>query len=352
VVPLGRGIDTSAFRQNGDLTGQGCRRRLECARHLHRCGDRVLKSPPWKLNRSGLRPRLESEGHSTRVRRSTRQASAIFAGRSISDPSSFMSHFERGATPRPATNFGQICKRSKQRDCKSRPFGVRRFKSVLCPPLCGHGLRVESLVANERVGVRISLSHQSRPCSSVVERRFEEPRVRGSIPLSGANKINDSGDFSQRFHVAHVASNSPVFSMTESVENNWTRHGCDMARARNVAPGVRFFKRGAGVTAMISWPKPAAGAIRRGKSLRVRLRDRPRPLLTSVSDPARNFRGESYLNSPLQTPSEAQDCFRFESRDDTAFVSQTNDEIESRTLLSDQRRRPDCLEKDCRRCQL
>jgi hypothetical protein len=159
----GMGIDTSAFRQNGDLTGEGRRCRLESARRLHRCGDRVLKSPLWKLNRSGLRPRLESDGHSSRVWRSTRQASAIFAGRSVSDPSGLMSHFERGATPRPATNFGQICKRSKQRDCKSRPFGVRRFKSVLCPPLCGHGLRVESLAANERVGVRISLSAPSTP---------------------------------------------------------------------------------------------------------------------------------------------------------------------------------------------
>jgi hypothetical protein len=31
-------------------------------------------------------------------------------------------------------NFGQVCKRPKQRDCKSRPFGVRRFESVPCPP--------------------------------------------------------------------------------------------------------------------------------------------------------------------------------------------------------------------------
>ena len=122
--------------------------------------------------------------------RSTRQASAIFAGRSVSDPSGLMSHFERGATPRPATKLGQICKRTKQRDCKSRPFGVRRFESVLCPPPCGHGLRVESLVAGARVGVRISLSAQPRPCSSVVERRFEEPRVRGSIPLSGTGEVS------------------------------------------------------------------------------------------------------------------------------------------------------------------
>jgi hypothetical protein len=141
-------------------------RPLRCVDHL---GDplpgnlRSGSSLPRKLNRSGLRPRLESEGHSSRVWRSTRQASAIFAGRSVSDPSGLMRHFERGATPRPATNLGQICKRPKQRDCKSRPFGVRRFESVLCPPLCGHGLKVESLDASERVGVRISLSAPTTP---------------------------------------------------------------------------------------------------------------------------------------------------------------------------------------------
>jgi hypothetical protein len=121
------------------------------------------------------------------VWRSTRQASAIFAGRSVSG---LMSRFERGATPRPAIKFGQICKWPKQRDCKSRPFRVRRFESVLCPPLCGHGLRVETLVANERGEFESPCPHQSRPCSSVVERRFEEPRVRGSIPLSGAGEVS------------------------------------------------------------------------------------------------------------------------------------------------------------------
>jgi hypothetical protein len=45
-----------------------------------------------------------------------------FCGSIGEDPGGLISRPQRGATPRPATNLGWVCKRAKQRDCKSRPF--------------------------------------------------------------------------------------------------------------------------------------------------------------------------------------------------------------------------------------
>ena len=63
-------------------------------------------------------------------------------------------------SPRP----GQVCKRPKQRGCKPRPFGVRTFESMPCPP-CDRSSKAEPHVANVKTPDRYRPVAPVRPVS-------------------------------------------------------------------------------------------------------------------------------------------------------------------------------------------
>lgn len=137
-----RGSTPQLSAKYGDLTGQGAGAAWKARGTFSSVG--IVSSSLHHGGLTGAASGLASKA------KGTHQGVAIdtiFAGRSVSDRGGLMSRFERGATPRSTTNLGQVCKRPKQRRCKRRAFGVQRFKSVSCPPLCGHGLRAERTTA-------------------------------------------------------------------------------------------------------------------------------------------------------------------------------------------------------------
>src|SRR5215831_8886590 len=189
--------DLSAPPFHGRLTGQGPGAGWKPRGTLEAYGHRALSLPPlrkvnpagagrpfeagWMGNHWGSRPRPSASSRTT-----ANVAAHTVAGRRPTpidaewSTGSSLGSYPRG---RPfnsvlRNHHGQVCKRPKQRRRKRRPFGVRRFESVPCPPR-GHSSMAEFLPARQKT------SDRNRDRARAAHKGADDPCkivARGAVP--------------------------------------------------------------------------------------------------------------------------------------------------------------------------
>ena len=148
--PRGRGnsvgIVRSAFRHHGNRAS--ARRSFEARWCRQRHGVRALGFPSIFARRAA--PEVKSP--------------AIFSAATEQKQLAGLMSGGHRCNSGPRDHSGQVCKRPKQRGCKPRPFGVRTFESMPCPP-CDRSSKAEPHVANVKTPDRYRPVAPVRPVS-------------------------------------------------------------------------------------------------------------------------------------------------------------------------------------------